>query len=370
MHDRAAERLIRSLMEASAIPRDKRWQERFQDIRRAIRTARNKYGGKDTDEEEEFQDAIDTKTFPIRIKSSAEFVEDFAPPEYVVFGQLQRRFFYALTAPTGHGKTAIMLVMAASVALGKPFAGKETTRARVLYLAAENADDVRMRWIALAPHMDFDVNAIDVFFVDGRFPLSKSLKALHAEAERRGGEFGLVIVDTGPVFFEGKEENENKQFGDHARLLRELINTVPGGPCVVALCHPTKNAGPDDLLPRGGGAFVAETDGNLTCWKTDSTVEMHWQGKFRGPDFAPMNFLIRTVTHQDLKYSDGRLIPTVIAEHISEQAKEDIATAARQDEIRVLKLINQNPALSLSALATAMGWRLHSGEPNKVRALP
>jgi hypothetical protein len=306
-------------------------------------------------------------TRPI-IKSSAEFVAGFVPPEYVVVGLLQRRFFYSLTALTGHGKTAIMLVLTACAALGKLFAGKETKQIRVLYLAAENADDVRMRWITLAERMDFDVNTIEVYFVEGRFQLSKSLKLLRAEANRRGGEFGLVIVDTGPTFFEGKEENENKQLGDHARLLRSLIDTIPGGPCVVAACHPTKNAKADELLPRGGGAYLAETDGNLTCWKTDSAVELHWQGKFRGPDFAPMNFLIKTVTHQDLKDSDGRLIPTVIAEYISEQAKEDIAAAARENEKRALKFISDNPSSTLSTLATAIGWKLHSGEPNKMKA--
>jgi hypothetical protein len=137
---------------------------------------------------------------------------------------------------------------------------------------------------------------------------------------------------------------------------------------VVANCHPTKNAQPDQLLPRGGGAFLAEADGNLTAAKTDSTVELHWQGKFRGPDFAPMYFLIRTVTHQDLKDSDGRLLPTVVAEHIGEQARDDIAAAAQRDEDEVLGYVSANPTASLTTIAAAMGWKLYSGEPNKMKA--
>src|SRR5262249_53504877 len=162
------------------------------------------------------------------------------------------------------------------------------------YLAAENPDDVRMRWIALAQNMDFDVNDIEVYFIEGRFSLSKSLQWLRTEAERVGGEFGLVVVDTSPAFFEGQDENGNKDQGNHPTMLRKLINTIPGAPCVVANCHPTKNAQQDQLLPRGGGAFLAEVDGNLTAAKTESNVELHWQGKIRGPDFAPLYFLIKT----------------------------------------------------------------------------
>ena len=228
------------------------------------------------------QEASTPPPVKVIIKSSREFVAGFVPPEYVVVGLLQRRFFYSLTGQTGAGKTALMLLLAACAARGKRFAGRITKPIRVLYLAAENADDVRMRWIAFAQNMDFDIDAIEVYFVEGRFSLSQSLQALRAEAERHGGEFGLVIVDTGPTFFEGKEENENKQLGDHARMLRSLIDAVPGGPCVVANCHPTKNAQPDQLIPRGGGAFLAEADGNLTAAKPTPPLNCIGRESFAG----------------------------------------------------------------------------------------
>ena len=44
------------------------------------------------------------------------------------------------------------------------------------------------------------------------------------------------------------------------------LTTLPGGPCVLVLCHPIKHVSePEQLLPRGGGAFLAEVDGNLTA---------------------------------------------------------------------------------------------------------
>jgi hypothetical protein len=301
------------------------------------------------------------------IRSSAEFIAGFVPPEYTVVGVLIRRFLYSLTGQTGAGKTAITLRLAASAALGQLFAGRETKRCRVLYAAAENPDDVRMRWIALAQHMHFDPDAIEVYFIEGAFSISKVGASLRAEAERVGGDFGLVIIDTGPAFFEGDDENNRKQMGDHARLMRGLINIIPGGPTVVVNCHPVKNAAADNLLPAGGGSFLNEVDGNLTAARNDSITELHWQGKFRGPDFAPMSFLIKTVTHQDLKDSDGRLMPTVICETLTDQARDDIAAAGRRDEDEILKLIGPNPKASYAELARMMGWTLHGGEPNKMK---
>jgi len=100
-----------------------------------------------------------TESAPL-IKSSKEFVAGFVPPDYLVDGLLQEAFLYSLTGATGAGKTAITLRLAATTALGIVFANRETKKRRVLYLAAENPADVRMRWIALAQQMDFDADTI------------------------------------------------------------------------------------------------------------------------------------------------------------------------------------------------------------------
>jgi hypothetical protein len=73
------------------------------------------------------------------IKSSKEFVAGFVPPDYLVDGLLQEAFLYSLTGATGAGKTAITQRLAASVALGAPFANRETKKRRVLYLAARES---------------------------------------------------------------------------------------------------------------------------------------------------------------------------------------------------------------------------------------
>jgi hypothetical protein len=48
----------------------------------------------------------------------------------------------------------------------------------------------------------------------------------------------------------------------------------------------------------------------------------------------------------------------VIAEHISEQAQENIAAAAQQDE--VLAFVSTNPASPQASIAAALGCKLYS----------
>ena len=109
------------------------------------------------------------------------------------------------------------------------------------------------------------------------------------------GGVDFIIVDSSAAYFltEFDDENSNTQQGTHAKHMRELTK-LKGNPCVLVLCHPTKNAGDDSLDPRGGYAFVCEMDGNLTVTLDGQVATMHWQRKLRGQDFAPLNFLLRT----------------------------------------------------------------------------
>ncbi len=302
------------------------------------------------------------------ILSSARFVLGFVPPDYVIFGLLQRRFLYSLTGKTGAGKTAILLLIAAHVAEVKKIADREVEKGRVLYLAGENADDVRMRWIALAQQMGVDVDTIDVHFIPGVFKISEMQERIREEIKQIG-PVSLIIVDTAAAYFEGDDENSNTQFGDYARRTLRPLTTMPGEPCVIVACHPVKNATDDNLIPRGGGAFLNEVDGNLTAARTASgVIELHWQGKYRGPDFAPMHFTTRTVTNEQLKDSKGRLIPTVVASPLTEQGHADITQAvqSRQDQLLVALRDPANRKASQIELARQLGWKLSDGQPHHV----
>lgn len=303
---------------------------------------------------------------PIKILSSGELVRGFVPPDYFLDGVAQKGFIYSMTAATGTGKTAVLLLIAALAAQGGEFSGRKIEKGRVVYFAGENPDDVTMRWIGMAHETGFDLEEMDVYFIRDRFSVPEALESIREQVQELGGA-DLIVVDTSAAYFHGTDENGNTELGKHARDLRALT-TLPGRPCVMVACHPTKNAGQDNLLPRGGGAFIAEVDGNLTLAKSDGIIKMHWQGKHRGPDFDPLTIELKTITAPALVDSKGRPIPTVMAQALSTGEARSLAASSRRDEDDALMQIERDSKASLSAIAENLNWRRDDGGVHKDRA--
>jgi len=297
------------------------------------------------------------------IKTSSDFVKGFMPPEFIWDGILQQGFLYSLTAPTGAGKTAIALSIAAKFALRQPICGRDTTGGRAVYLAGENSDDVRMRWLAMAEHLSFDVDGIDVRFIDKTFDLSNRYDYVASQIESFGGA-ALIVIDTSPAFFQGAEENSNVELIRHAKAQRRFTRCA-GRPTVLSLCHPSKNAGDENLVPRGGGGFLAEVDGNLVARTTNQTVELHWQGKLRGPGFEPAFFELKSSTASCLQDSRGRSIWTVVAHDLSRLEAEHRLDSNASLEDRLLEALGRLDNPSISTLAECLGLVGITGEPQK-----
>jgi AAA domain-containing protein len=303
------------------------------------------------------------------LQSSGEFVTNFVPPSYLIEGFLLRCYLYALTAPTGHGKTSVALYIALTVALGREVCGHEVEKCRVVYFAGENDSDIRMRWIKLCEENGVDPDEIEVFFMPTIERLSdkKFQHRLLTEVEAIG-PVGLMFVDTSAAYSEMEEENANMQILDHAKALRSFIKLLPGNPTVIVLCHPTKTPNMENLLPRGGGAFLAEIDGNLVCKLVPGTwvVDLDTHGKFRGADFEPMSFQLVSGTSDKLKDAKGRYIPTVTARPLSDFDRSEITDWNRSEQDKVLLVLLDNRGLSVADIAKKAGFVTRmGGEPQK-----
>lgn len=304
----------------------------------------------------------------VQLIPQAQFLEGFTPPDYLVDGVLQRRFFYSLTAVTGGGKTAIALALARAVGCVDPtatFGKHKVERGKVVYFVGENPEDVRVRLIGANSQRNDDPSTDRIWYIPGVFNIEQLRAQIVAQIEAIGG-VDLVIIDTSAAYFLKDDENNNPQIGAHARLLRSLT-TLPGGPCVLALCHPVKHASArEHLLPRGGGAFLAEVDGNLTAWRHgDDLVELHHGDKFRGPGFEPISFRIEKITTEKLVDSKGRLLPTIRAVPISEDEEEREAGTIRQEQDKLLLELLSNSDRSVADIARACKFVLDNGEPHK-----
>ena len=287
------------------------------------------------------------------LQDAAAWLEKTTPMEWVVDGLIQRGMLYAITAVTNHGKTAVSLTMALSVATGKAFAGRATLPGKVLVLCGENPDGFRTRTKATLESLGLEPGDIAgmVTILPRALPLAAVVDRIVAELQQVGEAYSMVLVDTSISYFSGDNEDDNLQARTHAWHLRALTE-LPGHPAIVANVHPTKSATKDSLLPRGGGAFTNEIDTNLTVWSEGETATLHWHHKKRGPDFDPIPFEFhgRTVVEH------GMNVPTVVALHITDQRAHEIKRARNQDEDRLLYALNHYPDDTFAQWATHCGW--------------
>jgi AAA domain len=262
---------------------------------------------------------------------------------------------YSLTAPTGGAKTAIALAEAYRLARE----GK-----RVVYLAGENADDIRARAVLMEAKLELEDTPQSLRFVADTFDLRKGFEHVCQEVEYIGGA-DIIYVDTSPAFQSasgGEDENNNNEQIAWARHLRKLTR-LEGNPATLALCHPTKwPHSITDCLPRGGGAFLAEVDGNYVVWPEASDpanlvryFKLTWAGKFRG-HFAPLVYRTEVTTCDGLRDEDGNPVNSVWAERVSDTDVESAKAAEVSDENALLAAMATYPNESFSAWADRLGW--------------
>jgi hypothetical protein len=301
-----------------------------------------------------------------------EFLGKFVAPDYLIEGLLRRGFLYALTGATGAGKTAVAPLLAVLVALrkqGQKFGPHAVEQGRFVYIAAENEIDVQMRFPPLLARFGVKPDELDLLVIDKIKNIDKDLPAIERDIVNFGN-LDLIIVDTSPRLFLGDNFNDDKQMLDHAVRLRKLTQ-LPGKPCVVALGHPVKYPkAPDDLLPKGGGAYLNELDGNLTLWKHDVYLtDLHWTGKYRGPDFQPITFRLDVAYSTANVDKKGNALPTVTATHLTDADAAIMEASTASEEITLLGAVAGKPGATLTDLARACGWFVNGNRenPNKMK---
>lgn len=325
--------ILRGLMEAVRV-KDDRWQARFDAIPKSVRSAVEKFVREGETEDRPALTAI----------SAADFAGRVVSPEYVWDGVFQRGYLYALTGHSGSGKTAVGLAIACAIALGHEYAGRETARGKVLYVAGENPDDVRVRLVALCETWGVAVAQLAdwLLFVEQSFTLPTHHAEMLALAD--SVEPVAIIWDTDQAISGSDEENDNSERVAHAKRLREYTK-IRSRPAVIDLCHPPAAAGKMNLRPRGASGFLAEIDGNAGVWRDESTggVELFRTGKFRGPEFDPMEFQLDEVRSTHLADAKGRPMVSVVARPLDLSDLQELDARSAEQRLALAIDVSQFP---------------------------
>ena len=112
--------------------------------------------------------------------STAEFLAKWRAKNFLLKPIIEEGRFITLTGPTGTGKTAVILTIVLHIALGMMLGPCKVRKAGILFLAGENPDDVRTRWLTMLRRLAIDPSSIDVTFVEGRFDIAAQLEVVAA----------------------------------------------------------------------------------------------------------------------------------------------------------------------------------------------
>jgi RecA-family ATPase len=304
---------------------------------------------------------------PHPLLDAAAFMATFTNPDYLVDGIIQRGRVHALTSMTGHGKTALALYLACSIATDRNIGNIEVTQGEVIFLAGENPDDLCGRFHAACQFYNIDPANLAIRIMPGNFPMSAdTADTLKTKIDAAGRPTALIVADSAAAYFPGDDDNQNVQMGTFARTLR-VLTSCKGNPAVLILCHPVKAATKETLVPRGGGAFLNEVDVGLTLWSEaqGETTTLHWHGKIRGPDFQPVNFSLKQVKLNKMADARGRPFMSVVATLQTEEQAETAIRQATLDENTVLEHLRRMPGISISNIAVNAHWVNDKGAPNR-----
>jgi hypothetical protein len=299
--------------------------------------------------------------------NSGDFVSSFEAPDYTIDLMLLKKYLYCMTAPTGFGKTAVLLTTAMHKITGTAIGYHSMDNGRVVYLAGENWYDVQLRWIKMCHDWKVDPGSLDIQFMRGVHKLSSSdiQNKLIAECTE---PVDILMVDTSSAYFEGSEENANMEALDHAKMFRKLISILPGHPTGIIACHPRGNFDKNNIVPRGGTAFFNEIDGGMYLWRDEGsgyTELCRHHTKFRGPLFDSIPFGFDVGSAPSLLDKKGRSIQTVVGRVLTDDQLKAIQDEEDDNAMAVLKVYVEFPGCSYVDICRMYRWVNDKGYARK-----
>lgn len=206
--------------------------------------------------------------------------------EWLVKGLIPATGLAVVYGPSAVGKSFLMIDMACRVAEGKPWAGRRTQKAPVIYLCLEGiagfSNRIRAWELQNQATMPSNLHVIAQAFNLMEEVDAQQLLAAYREISKGRAYAGarpVFVIDTLSRALHGAEENDSSSMGT-ALAACHLLTAQTGG-LVVLVHHSGKDA---DRGPRGHSSLVPAADASLLVGRKGD--QRFWESKKvkDGPD--------------------------------------------------------------------------------------
>jgi hypothetical protein len=226
---------------------------------------------------------------------------------------------------SGTFKSFIALDAALHVAHGLPWMGRLTTKAPVLYIAAEGGAGLWGRVLAWHRERDLAWAGVPFYVLPAAIDLGQDAWRVVDAAQVLGISPSLVIVDTLSQTYAGEENSANEM----AAYLRELGTRFRElWACTVLLVHHTGHAATE--RPRGSSAIRSNIDFLLGCYRDEKEM-LATVTAVKQKDGELMSDAVFSLSVVGLGIDDdGDKITSLVARHLSNADEVAQARLAEQ----------------------------------------
>ena len=186
-----------------------------------------------------------------------ELTKNISAPDYLIEELIELDTNGAIIGASSVGKSFVAISMAASVATGTMFAGKDVQQGAVLYLAGEGVKGISRRFSGWMQHTGISIPKGSLHVSNKTiFMTEEGALTLLAATEDMDQEIKLVVIDTLARHMTG-DENSNKEMSAFIALV-DNIREEHG--CTVLIIHHTGHSTDKSNRARGASAFYASLE--------------------------------------------------------------------------------------------------------------
>lgn len=256
-------------------------------------------------------------------------------PQWMIKDHIELSSIAMLFGAPASAKSFIAMDIAFCIAAGIDWNGNATVQGKVVYLAGEGFNGMKMRFKALSEK--YQTNTSEVYFSElpASFSDEENTSNVYEGIIKACPKPSLIIIDTLHRNFGAGDENSAKDFGNFLRLITTMMRALD---CAVLIVHHSGHG--DSDRGRGSSSIRAAMDVEYKVTKTKDVVTMACTKakEFKEPE--PMSFNIVPRAIPAWLDDDGNPVESATLESTTYSAPVRAASLAQNDQLALKALIN------------------------------